>query len=175
MITKTRILSAAVLATLALAAPATAAPDRTAELNTATKTFSWSGGDGVVSFANQFPIGTFDTADPGGSCNAGPVPAGVLDYCDTTLVKVTEPGVVEFALPTAGDGLIDDWDMYVYTADAAGAPGELLHSGEEIGGAESFTLDEAEGNYLVVAVPYQSVTSGFAGTLGFSLPEPVEE
>jgi hypothetical protein len=166
-------IAAGVLCALAAAAPA--APDRTVPLGPGAQTFAWTGGEDVVSVSNQFPFGAFDPADPAGTCGSAGLPVPLVDYCDQTLVKLAAPGSVEFTLPEAGDGLVDDWDMYVYSADADGNAGDLLHSGEEIGGAESFVLDGAEGNYLVVAVPYQSVTSGFAGSVAFSIPEPVEE
>lgn len=166
-----RISLLAGLLALVAAAPAAAAVDRSASVGLGKAAFDWSGGDGTVSFANQFPIGFYDSADPDGSCNSSGLPIPVLDFCDITAIEVTDPGVVSFTLPSAGDGLVDDWDMYVYAAEADGTAGELLHAGEEIGGPESFSVETEPGRYVVVAVPYQAVTTGFTGSVSWALPE----
>lgn len=166
-----RISLLAGLLALVAAAPAAAAVDRSSSLGAGKTIFEWSGGDGTVSFANQFPIGFYDSADPEGSCFSSGVPVPVLDYCDVTTIEVTDAGLVTFGLPEAGDGLVDDWDMYVYAAEEDGSAGEMLHAGEEIGGAESFSVETEPGRYVIVAVPYQAVTSGFTGSATWALPE----
>jgi hypothetical protein len=175
--TRTSIALAGLLA-LGIAAPAMAAPDRTVTLTPSTTSFGWSGA-ATTSISGQF---WYTSSDPAGSCHtfpgAGPAPStDAVDYCDETLVKLdgTGPGSLDVQLPTAGDGVVTDWDLYVYTADDAGNPGELIASSENTGGAEDVPIDDATAsdNYLVVAVPYQSVNDSFTGSVSF-VPLPAD-
>jgi hypothetical protein len=171
----TSILAASAFA-LAIAAPASAAPNRTTDLSATKTSATW---DGTTATSFNAELGWFDQTNPAGTCHgfpgAGPAPStDLVDYCDETLVKLNDsgPGTLDVQLPTAGDGNVTDWDLFVYTADADGTPGDLVGSSENIGGAEDVPVDEAEGNYLVVAVPYQSVNDTFTGAVKFTPADP---
>ena len=158
---------------LSLAAPALATPDRTFTLTPSAPSATWPGST-TTSISNTL---WFDSSDPAGTCHAfpgtGPAPStDLVDYCDETLVKLdgTGPGSLDVQLPSAGDGVVTDWDLYVYTSDEAGNPGDLVGSSENIGGAEDVPIDDASASddYLVVAVPYQSVNDTFTGAVTFA-------
>lgn len=157
------------LLALAFAAPASAAENRTATVGTDRTTFTWTG-DPQTSIAGQF----WWTGDPTADCNtfdfgAGPTPA--MDYCDQTLVTVTDSGDLNVSLPDAGDGTTNDWDLYLYATDD-GTPTDQLAASENTGGAESVDVPVDPGTYLVVAVPYQSVNGGYSGALAFTPADP---
>lgn len=161
MITNTGMsIIGAALASLALAVPASAVPvDREKTLGGTETTFAW---DGVpsTSVTGQF----WWIGEPEGDCGTFPTPpsVGLVDDCDVTEVTTTEPGTLQVDFPEAGDGVTNDWDLYLFAGDAT----ELLASSETEGGAEAVTVDDLEaGTYYVVAVPYIAVQSGYSGTL----------
>lgn len=157
---------AAILA-LAGAAPAAAAPDRSAQLTAEKPSFAWTG-EPVTSVSGAL---FFDADDPAGSCGAYGL--DLIDKCDMTHVSVDGPGSVAVTLPEAGDGLTNDWDLYVYEADAEGTPGAQLGFSYNIGAPEAVYVDAGEAaNFLVVAIPYQAVNGGFTGDVTFT---PYEE
>ena len=152
-----RILPAAAAAVLMLAAPALGAPERSAELTLDKPTATWAS-DPTVGFTLFF-----DSADPAGTCDFTPV-----DGCDETLLKVPEAGTVSLSL-SGGD--LNDWDVYVYASDPEGTHGELVASGEEVGG-ESFSWDASEpGHFLVLASPYEVFYEAYEAQASFALPE----
>jgi hypothetical protein len=155
-------IAAGVLCALAAAAPASAAPDRTAALSPEKATFEWTG-DPATS-VNGFLF--FDSADPAASC--GTYGVDPVDKCDSTLVTLSGPGTLDVQLPDAGDGTSNDWDLFVYAADEDGNADGLVASSEEAGASEQVVVDDAEGNYLVVAVPWLSVEGGYTGALTFT-------
>lgn len=155
-------IAAGVLCALAAAAPASAAPDRSTALSPEKTTFDWTG-DPATSVNGLF---FFDSSDPAASC--GTFGVDPVDKCDQTLVSLSGPGTLDVQLPDAGDGTTNDWDLFVYAADEAGNADGLIASSEEAGAPEQVVVDEAEGNYLVVAVPWASVEGGYTGTVAFT-------
>jgi hypothetical protein len=156
----TSILAGALLA-LAFAAPASALDaNRETALSASKTTFSWEG-DPATSITGQF----WWIGEPEGDCGTFIVPTqGAIDGCDVTLVSLDGPGSLTVDVP-AGDENTNDWDLFVYAADAT----EQLGASENAGGAESITLDEVgAGDYYVIAVPYQVVNSGYSGKASFT-------
>ena len=160
-----RLAAAATLTTLAAAAPAVAAPDRTIALDQSQTTATWQGAAATSLNGTLW----WDESDPTGSCGGFGVDA--VDHCDQTLVKLTGTGSLDVQLPDAGDGDIQDWDVYVYTANPDGTAGDEIGFSDNAGGAEDVPIDGAAGDYLVIAVPYQAVNSGYGGALKFT-PDP---
>jgi len=150
------------LLTLAAATPALAAPDRTIPLSSTQTTASWQS-DPATSVNGWV---WWDETAPADSC--GGLGVDQLDHCDQTLVHLAGPGSVDVSFPDAGDGISNDWDLYVYEADAEGNPGAELGVSDNVGGAEDFLFDGTAGDYLVIAVPYQAVNSGYTGALSFT-------
>jgi hypothetical protein len=168
-------LATALLATLALAAPASATVNRTLEPDANNLTLTWTGKP-VTSVSNFF---WYLADDPAGSCGAfdptfGVQPTGqpvdAVDYCDTTLVDVPQ-GKLQISLPDAGDGMPNDWDLYVYTSNRRGDWGKLVGTSANTGAAESLTIPVATNYYLVNAVPV-SVNGGYTGSLKYTPPKP---
>jgi hypothetical protein len=167
-----RTILAACAVALAAAAPAAAAPNRSKSLSKTQTTAAWES-EAQTSISGQF---WWTGSDPAGDCGTfdmtgAPTPA--IDYCDQTLVTLDDAGTLDVTLPEAGDGDINDWDLYVYASDGDGTPGDELGHSEQVGGSESVSFDAEPGAYLVVAVPYQSVNSTYTGALTFT-PAPEE-
>ena len=154
---------AAALVALVAATPATAAPERSFSLDKDRLTATWTGN----------PTTAFTGWTLG--CDAPPA-AGVEAFtdCEETLVEVTGEGTLDVALPDAGDGVTNEWDLEVYASDAQGARGDLLGESFAIGEAESVSFDAADGHYLVVAIPFQAVQSTYGASVTFTPFEATE-
>ena len=149
----------AVLAALAAATPAAAAPDRTVELTAEKPSATWAS---PLSFGMQT---LFDDADPG-SCEATP-----LDTCDQTLIDAPDEGTVTVSLPGV-DGTTNDWNIYVYAADAAGNPAEQVGASDGTG-AETVVVDATWGErFLVIAITHTVVAGAYEAEATYALPEP---
>ena len=169
-LTTRTFLVAALLSALAVAPASAVQTDREKTLDATTTTFEWRGDNATSINGWQWwlddPEGDCDSADLG----AGPTP--LLDHCDVTLVTLAAPGDLTVELPAPGDGTTSDWDLYVYSSDEEGIAGEELGSSQTTQGVESVRLENlGAGNYLVIAVPYINIDSGYFGELAFT-PDP---
>lgn len=165
-------------ATVVAAGPASAAIKRKAVVNTSKTTFEWSGApvtsvNDLIRYNPATPTScdrgyTVTFTPPGGSptpLTTGPFPPA--DYCDATLVRAAQ-GKLEIHLPQAGDGVTNDWDLYVYASNRDGTFGQLVGSSQEAGEAELVTIPSAVGWYLVNAVPFTSLQGGYTGKLVYT-------
>jgi hypothetical protein len=154
----------AALAVLAGAAPAMAAPsDRTYDLSKTTTTKSWTS-DPYVS-VNGF----FWWSDGAVDDNCSAIGVDPVDKCDITQVNLDGPGRLDVDIPDAGDGNTSAWSVYVY--DEAGQ--EQLGKDDSLNTSLHVDLPEAEGTYLVVAVPFFSAAGTYAGEVKFTpAPQP---
>ncbi|MEA2449213.1 MAG: hypothetical protein QOG63_1145 [Thermoleophilaceae bacterium] len=158
-------LLAALLATLvAIALLPTAdalAADRSGTV-TDTTAFEW---DGVVANgSNQ----AYDPAS-GEPCPATP-PRTAPNQCDTTLLHVNSPTFGGIEVSIAENDTLPapaDFDLYVYSSDAAGTRGNLVASSASAGGSESAAIDAASGYYLVQVVYFDVTGEGYHGIATF--------
>ena len=152
----------AVVAALFAAAPATAAPNRTVTLTTEQPSATWTS---PLSVGVQL---LFDDADPS-TCAATP-----LDTCDQTLIDAPAEGTVTVSASDV-DGTTNDWNIYVYAADAAGNPAEQLGASDGVG-PETVVVDAADAErFLVIAITHNVVADTYSGEARYALPEPEEE
>jgi hypothetical protein len=95
----------------------------------------------------------------------------MAEQCDTTLLHVTSTffGGIDFAVSEndtqPGPA---DFDLYVYSSDAAGTRGQLVASSAVPGGSESAFVDAASGYYLVQVVYFNVNNESYHGTATFS-------
>lgn len=134
------------LTALALAAPSAAHAQADREITAGTgPTFTFEG-------AAQF--GTNVTTELGPpECVAPPL------TCDTTLIKLEQPGLYTFTTDVPDTS---DIDTVLYESDASGAKGKLLKEGTGfIGDDETFAYDAEPGYVLFVGAYYFSLGAGF--------------
>ena len=141
----------AVAITAVLAGPAAATPNRSVSL-TGDQTAGWtSTGSGAYL---AYPL-----LDCGGSTP--------VDYCDQTLLSTTNPfpaaGPAKLTITMTPSGTLADYDLYVYKADASGAPtGDPIDDGRDqtglgAGEAESLVVPNASGRYIVEVTSFTVV------------------
>lgn len=157
-----KILPAAALLAIAAATPALAAPtDRTFDLSKTTTTKSWTS-DPYVS-VNGLLWWTDGPVDD--NCSA--LGADPIDKCDITVVNLSGPGKLDVEIPDAGDGNTSAWNLYVYDAEGQ----EQIAKDDSLGSSLSVNLDDADGSYLVVMVPFFSAAQSYSGEVTFT-PKP---
>lgn len=149
-----KVALATITATLLLAAPALAAPDRKATLSASAPELKW---DGAAATTLGGVIG-FSEDDPEINCSQD-----IIGYCDRTLLKLEGTGELAVNLSGAGDGVSDDFDVFVYAATPAGAPSKLVGKSENAGEPEKVTVKQATGSYLVYLWYYTSVGGAPSG------------
>lgn len=179
-----RILALTAAATVLLAGSAHAAPARTLSAN-AGQTITWDGAQAIGANVNYFDI----TEGNGGSYAApGTCTTDARSYCDTTLVKVTNPVPDEDAdgvlTKTARVTISDygpvpdpatDFDLLAFKSDANGTQGaEYARDGnlddtanETVSFSVKTTRAEPEQWVLVQVVYFASLNSGYKGTFKF--------
>lgn len=163
---------AGTLAVLAVLPATAAAAEHSGSVNSATPTFEWGGGPG----GGAFYVGGLPPAIPQ-DCN------DLVNYCDTALVHVTEPGDLTLhaapdaaqnpSLPQAGSTL-QDLDVYVYVSDEAGTQGEEITNSETDSADETLFVPEAEPGYYLFLVNYALGGGYYQGDATWA-PTPVEE
>lgn len=160
-----KALIAATVAVGALVPTAQAAipPDRATTLTAATPRYSWDGPQASGYHVYWTAPLAFDPQ----KCTKDPA-----TYCDATLVKLdADPGTTASLLVTLSDysSSAADFDVYIYTSDAAGNPKEAApQTGccEPAGTDENVSLANAEPGYYLVYVPYWLVNdASFKGTI----------
>ena len=138
-------------------------PDRATTLTAATPTYTWDGPQASGHHVYWTAPLAFDPQ----KCTKEPA-----TYCDATLVKLdAAPETTANLLVTLSDysSPAADFDVYIYTSDAAGNPKEAApQTGccEPAGTDENVSLDNAEPGYYVVYVPYWLVNdASFKGKI----------
>lgn len=155
------------LAALTIAPAAAAAAEHTATAGEATPHATWSGGPGAGVFA------------------AGPAPAqldcAAIDYCDSTLIKVTDDGDLALHAKAQDSGTpagstVVDLDVYAYASDASGARGDLLGSSTSSSNDESIgVIGNLAGDYVLFVTNYALGAGSYDGDLTWTPPPPPEE
>jgi hypothetical protein len=152
-----RSIAALLVAGAAIAAPVALATDFAAELSSATPEFTWeASGNGVSDPIQGENLG----------CGA---PQGY--DCDYIVLDVKDPGTLKVALDAEQDTSNPatppnpDLDLYLYKADAEGAPeGEpIAESATEVA-AESLSAPVTAGKYVAVVEYWWSIDGSYAGT-----------
>lgn len=139
-----RLLAVAAAATVVAAAPAHAAPARTGSAVIGAP-YTWDG-------APITGVGT----DPDAVC-------ALPGACDDTLVNIAA-GDVRIAIGDAGGGAVD-LDLYVYAADASGAPQTLIASDADGDANETVTFGApAAAAYVVRVVAATALQGTYKGT-----------
>lgn len=145
-----------IFATLSLAlipVLALAAPDRTASLSGATPEYVWKGpAEPGATVAYQHTLN-------GQTLARGCEPPS--SWCDDTLLKIEEAGATDLVVDVAATTNDDDFDLYVYESDAAGAAlAAAGSSGNGAPDAEKVTIkNPKQGFYLVRIVYFLNVES----------------
>jgi hypothetical protein len=156
-------LLACLFALALLHAPDALAADRAGDVSDTTP-FQW---DGVVADGSN----TAYDAQSGEPCPATPPARPVSEQCDTTLLHITSPvfGGIDVAIDQNNTSPgSDDFDLYVYSSDAAGTRGQLVASSAGFGGSESAFVDAASGYYLVQVVYFSVSNDSYHGSATFS-------
>jgi hypothetical protein len=146
---------AAVAALVPAASAAAAAPEKQATLNSASPSYTWSGGPGG---------GAVYTSTVGNRVGCNPV----LMYCDFVLVKNDEPGsALTFGIGTT-DQTLTDIDLHVYESDADGTQGDLWGESTGATATESVALTDFPVGYWLVKVDYYLGAGSYQGTATFT-------
>ncbi len=160
----------AIMAVAGLAAPtALAAPNHSGTLGKIGDKFEWSDNN------NRFALGTDVAAPPE---QVAPMCSDPGMPCDTTLLHVTAPGMLD--IETHDTGLVrPDIDIYLYVSDKDGKVGD------EVGRSESPNADEAAsvqvdepGYYLLQVAYYSGINNNSTGKATLNEippPEPEED
>lgn len=165
-----------------MALPASAAPARTDSLSATEQTRTWTGATANGANVTWFPHSLIG----GGTCNADP-----RTYCDETLIKVDvlktdNKTTLKFRIDGFGKPT-DDFDLRVYSSNAAGEPVTYLGSPTgDVAATSPLGADDPRhtgpgdfetkiatgvkpGSYYLVQVVYFSVaSSSYKGTVEMS-------
>jgi hypothetical protein len=154
----TGVASAALLVT---AAVAVAEPNRQTSLTPGGPGFGWDGGpiSGVAAFAE---IGALVDCGPG-------------KECDDTLIHAPQRGqlIIDINSPDAHPG--QDIDLYLFTSNAEGEPGNQLKSSTSPESTESVTQNVDGGYYLARVVAAVADEATFKGNAVQAVLPPVDE
>lgn len=161
---RTALTAAAIgLGAVAPTAHAAIPPDRAATLTAATPSYTWDGPQASGYHVYWTAPLAFDPQ----KCSKEPE-----TYCDATLVKLdAAPDSTATLTVTLSDysSPAADFDVYIYTSDAAGNPKEAApQTGccEPAGTDENVSLANAEPGHYLVYVPYWLVNdASFKGTI----------
>ena len=164
-----RPLIAAGLCAGALAPPAAAAPDLVLTPKPNLGELTWEGTPAAAANVTYLPAG-YNLTDAEGVCGKD-----AATYCEEVLVGVSVAGHLDVRLTDMQlnpSGLVlDDYDLFLYEADAAGTTGALVEKSAEAPGVdELLTVPVRPGHYLARVVYVSTALGGYRGHVALTSP-----